>query len=137
MSIEQLSFELPGLLDEINDLLIGCIEEKGLELCIDLAPEATRSFIGDPLRLKQILINLLGNAVKFSPQGSLQLGCRLAGTSGEQAELHFWIKDEGIGIAPEQQTALFSAFSQADSSTTRRYGGSGLGLAISKRAWSN
>ena len=133
MSIEQLSFELPGLLDEINDLLIGRIEEKGLELCIDLAPEATRSFIGDPLRLKQVLINLLGNAVKFSPQGSLQLGCRLAGTSGEQAELHFWIKDEGIGIAPEQQTALFSAFSQADSSTTRRYGGSGLGLAISKR----
>ena len=133
LSIEQLAFELPALLDEINDLLIGRIEEKGLELCIDLAPEATRSFIGDPLRLKQVIINLLGNAIKFSPQGSLQLGCRLDSASPEHAELHFWVKDEGIGIAAEQQEALFSAFSQADSSTTRRYGGSGLGLVISKR----
>jgi hydrogenase maturation protease len=133
LSIEQLNFELPSLLDEINDLLISRIEEKGLELCIDLAPEVTRSFVGDPLRLKQVLINLLGNAIKFSPQGGLQLGCALASTNGEQAELHFWVRDEGIGIAPEQQESLFSAFSQADSSTTRRYGGSGLGLVISKR----
>ncbi|MFN4340815.1 MAG: hydrogenase maturation protease [Azonexus sp.] len=133
LHIEQLNFELPSLLDEINDLLISRIEEKGLELSIDLAPEATRSFVGDPLRLKQVVINLLGNAIKFSARGCLQLACRLAGISGEQAELHFWIKDEGIGIAPEQQATLFSAFSQGDASTTRRYGGSGLGLAISKR----
>ena len=133
LSIEKLAFELPTLLDEINDLLIGRIEEKGLELCIDLAPEATRSFVGDPLRLKQVIINLLGNAIKFSPQGSLQLGCRLDSASADLAELHFWVKDEGIGIAAAQQDALFSAFSQADSSTTRRYGGSGLGLVISKR----
>lgn len=133
LSIEQLKFELPMLLDDINDLLIGHIEEKGLELCIDLAPEVTRSFVGDPLRIKQILINLLGNAIKFSPAGNLCLGCRLESGTTEQALLHFSVTDEGIGISPEQQEVLFTAFSQADSSTTRRYGGSGLGLVICKR----
>ncbi len=133
LSIEKLKFDLPAMLDEITDLLIGRIEEKGLELCIDIAPEATRSFIGDPLRLKQVIINLLGNAIKFSPQGSLRVGCTVESSTAEQAELHFFVQDEGIGISPEQQEVLFSAFSQADSSTTRRYGGSGLGLVISKR----
>jgi len=133
LSIEQLNFELPMLLDDINDLLIGHVEEKGLELCIDLAPEVTRSFVGDPLRIKQILINLLGNAIKFSPAGNLRLGCRLESSTAEQAVLHFSVSDEGIGITPEQQEVLFTAFSQADSSTTRRYGGSGLGLVICKR----
>jgi hydrogenase maturation protease len=133
LSIEQLTFELPILLDDINDLLIGQIEDKGLELCIDLTPEVTRSFVGDPLRIKQILINLLGNAIKFSSAGNLRLGCQLESSTATQAVLHFSVSDQGIGISPEQQGALFTAFSQADSSTTRRYGGSGLGLVICKR----
>ncbi|MBS1140898.1 MAG: Peptidase hydrogen uptake protein [Proteobacteria bacterium] len=133
LSIEKLSFELPSLLEEISDLLLGRIEEKNLELCVDIATEATRSFVGDPLRLKQVIINLLGNAIKFSEKGSVRLGCTLESADNASSLLHFSVSDEGIGISPEQQAALFSAFSQADSSTTRRFGGSGLGLVISKR----
>ncbi len=133
MSIEQLTFDLTTLVEEIGDLLIERIEEKGLELTVDLAAEVGREFVGDPLRLKQVIINLLGNAIKFSEKGCLHLACRLATARDGVAELHFSVSDEGIGIAPEEQEKLFSAFSQADSSTTRRFGGSGLGLAISKR----
>ncbi|UCV29783.1 hydrogenase maturation protease [Ferribacterium limneticum] len=133
LSIEKLSFELPVLLEEISDLLIGRIEEKNLELCVDIAAEATRSFVGDPLRLKQIIINLLGNAIKFSDKGSILLGCSLESTERSGSLLHFSVTDEGIGISQAQQDMLFSAFSQADTSTTRRFGGSGLGLVISKR----
>lgn len=133
LSIEKLSFELPSLLEEISDLLIGRIEEKNLELCVDIAAEASRSFVGDPLRLKQVIINLLGNAIKFSDRGSVRLGCRIDSTDHNSISLHFSVSDEGIGISEEQQNALFSAFSQADTSTTRRFGGSGLGLVISKR----
>ena len=133
LSIEKLSFELPALLEEISDLLIGRIEEKNLELCVDIAAEATRSFVGDPLRLKQIIINLLGNAIKFSDKGSILLGCSLESTERSGSLLHFSVTDEGIGISQAQQEMLFSAFSQADTSTTRRFGGSGLGLVISKR----
>ncbi len=133
LSIEKLSFELPSLLEEISDLLIGRIEEKNLELCVDIAAEASRSFVGDPLRLKQIIINLLGNAIKFSDKGSILLGCALESSDCASTLLHFSVSDEGIGISQAQQEMLFSAFSQADTSTTRRFGGSGLGLVISKR----
>ncbi|MBS1143771.1 MAG: Peptidase hydrogen uptake protein [Proteobacteria bacterium] len=131
LDIEQVAFDLPSLLDEITDLLIERIEEKGLELCVDLAPDVAGSFVGDPLRLKQVIINLLGNAIKFSEKGTLRLCCEPSSDGAKG--LHFSVSDEGIGISPEEQGMLFSAFSQADTSTTRRYGGSGLGLAISKR----
>ncbi len=133
LSIEQVSFALPDLLEEITNLLIDRIEEKGLEFCIDIAPEAARHFVGDPLRLKQIIINLLGNAIKFSTRGTLQLACHLESGDDGIDRLHISVSDEGIGISPAEQETLFSAFTQADTSTTRRYGGSGLGLAISKR----
>jgi len=133
LTLEQVPFALPDLVDEITDLLIERIEEKGLELCLDLAPEVPTSFVGDPLRLKQIIINLLGNAIKFSEKGTLTLGCRLESAGHGLARLHFCVRDEGIGISPAEQATLFSAFSQADTSTTRRYGGSGLGLVISRR----
>ncbi len=133
MSVEQVAFDMAVLLEEVSDLMIGRIEEKGLELIVDLAPDAGRAFVGDPLRLKQVILNLLGNAIKFSDKGDLRLNCRLLDVRDGLAELHFSVSDEGIGISPEQQAALFSAFTQADSSTSRRFGGSGLGLAISRR----
>ncbi|WP_310493518.1 hydrogenase maturation protease [Dechloromonas sp.] len=133
LDIEQVPFDLPDLIDEITDLLIERIEDKGLELCVDIGPEVPGSFIGDPLRLKQIIINLLGNAIKFSEKGTLRLECRLESGDDELSRLHFSVGDEGIGISPAEQDILFSAFSQADTSTTRRYGGSGLGLVISRR----
>ena len=133
LSIEKLSFDLTALTEEISDLLIERIEEKGLELCLDLAPDVVQTFIGDPLRLKQVIINLLGNAIKFSEKGCLRLACSLRSSRDKVAELHFQVSDEGIGISPAEQELLFAAFSQADTSTTRRYGGSGLGLAISRR----
>lgn len=133
LEIAQVPFALPALIEEITDLLIERIEEKGLELCIDIGPDVPDSFVGDPLRLKQIIINLLGNAIKFSEKGTLTLGCTLESSSDGVARLHFSVRDKGIGIAPAEQELLFSAFSQADTSTTRRYGGSGLGLVISRR----
>ncbi len=133
LSIERTPFDLPLLLDEITDLLIGRIEEKGLELCIDLPNAVSGSFVGDPLRLKQVLINLIGNAIKFSEKGEVRIACALEESLGQESTLHFSVTDEGIGISREEQEALFSAFTQADTSTTRRYGGSGLGLVISKR----
>jgi len=133
LDIEQVPFELSALIDEITDLLIERIEDKGLELCVDIGPEVPGSFIGDPLRLKQVIINLLGNAIKFSEKGTLRLECRLESGDHEPPRLRFSVGDEGIGISPDEQDILFSAFSQADTSTTRRYGGSGLGLVISRR----
>ncbi|NTV71666.1 MAG: hydrogenase maturation protease [Azonexaceae bacterium] len=133
LEIEQVPFNLPAVIDEITDLLIERIEDKGLELCVDIGPDVPGSFFGDPLRLKQVIINLLGNAIKFSEKGTLRLECRLESGDDKLSRLRFSVCDEGIGISPAEQGMLFSAFSQADTSTTRRYGGSGLGLVISRR----
>ncbi|MCK6390346.1 MAG: hydrogenase maturation protease [Azonexus sp.] len=133
LQVEKLPVQLSGLISEVSDLLIGRIEERGLMLRVDLAPETAGNFQSDPLRIKQVLINLLGNAIKFSERGTLQLRCTLESSAWHAPELHFQVIDQGIGISPKQREHLFSAFSQADTSTTRRYGGSGLGLAISKR----
>jgi hypothetical protein len=88
--------------------------------------------VGDPLRLGQILVNLGNNAVKFTEQGEVVIGIEQTGRGRQGIELHFWVRDTGIGMTPEQCAKLFQPFSQADSSTTRRYGGTGLGLAISR-----
>ncbi len=133
LRVEKLPVKLSALVSEVSDLLIGRIEERGLMLRVDLAPETAGNFLADPLRLKQVLINLLGNAIKFSEHGTLQLRCTLESSAWHPPELHFQVIDQGIGISSSQREHLFSAFSQADTSTTRRFGGSGLGLAISKR----
>ena len=133
LSLEAASFGLPELLEEICELMASQTEAKGLELLLDLDLGACHRFIGDPTRIKQVLINLLGNAVKFSQHGAIAVACRSDKTDSGDALLHFSVTDEGIGIPLEAQSSLFSAFNQADTSTTRRYGGSGLGLAISKR----
>ncbi|MDD2663075.1 MAG: response regulator [Dechloromonas sp.] len=133
LSLERVPFDLEDLLDELTELLATRVEEKGLELCVDLDPSASGEFVGDPLRLKQVLINLLGNAIKFSEHGTLTLAVAQQSLGAGGVVLHFRVSDEGIGISPEQQAALFCPFGQAEGSTTRRYGGSGLGLTISKR----
>ncbi len=135
MSMEQVDFRLEDVLDHVANLIGMKAEDKGLELLFSTADDVPTALVGDPLRLGQILANLGSNAVKFAEQGEIMLGIELAGQQGKpggDVELHFWVKDSGIGMTPEQCQRLFQSFSQADSSTTRRYGGTGLGLAISK-----
>jgi CheY-like chemotaxis protein len=108
-------------------------EEKGLRLSFHLDPTARCHLLGDPLRLGQILLNLVNNAVKFTEQGEVAVAVEMAAPDGAPVRFRFVVRDTGIGVLPAQQLRLFEAFSQADGSTTRRYGGTGLGLAISKK----
>jgi PAS domain S-box-containing protein len=134
LTLEQVRFELGEVLENLVNLIGQNVRDKGLKLCIDQAPEVARiAMLGDPLRLGQILLNFTGNSLKFTEQGSITIRVRLADASPDDVLLRFEIQDTGIGIAPEDQRRLFTAFEQADGSTTRRYGGTGLGLAISKR----
>ncbi|MCZ0963733.1 hybrid sensor histidine kinase/response regulator [Paracoccus benzoatiresistens] len=106
---------------------------KGLELRLDLAPDLPPVLLGDDLRLNQVLLNLLGNAIKFSDRGTVTLSAREAGRQDGQAVIECRVRDTGIGMTPPQQARLFTPFTQADSSTTRRFGGTGLGLTICKQ----
>jgi signal transduction histidine kinase/CheY-like chemotaxis protein len=128
MSFESRPFSLPALLQSVQALLKPKIEEKGLGWRFVTDPRVATHYLGDSLRLRQILLNLAGNAVKFTPQGEVSISvARLA------QGLRFEVRDSGIGIAEEAQGKLFSSFSQVDASTSRRFGGTGLGLAICKR----
>ena len=134
LDIEDVEFRLEDVLDDLANLLGIRAEDKGLELLFDLQPDLPTALIGDPTRLGQILVNLGNNAVKFTDEGG-EVVIR-AGVREEDAQhvlLQFAVSDTGIGLSEEQQRRLFQSFSQADASTTRRYGGTGLGLAISKR----
>ena len=131
--LENVAFSLLQPLEEVAELLAGQAQEKRLELILDLAPDLPQQVYGDPLRLRQIVTNLLSNAVKFTSQGEVTLGVDVVETTQDHATLHFWVRDTGIGFSQELHTALFQPFSQADSSTTRRFGGTGLGLAISRQ----
>jgi PAS domain S-box-containing protein len=134
MSLERIEFRLGGVLENLHSLLDGKAREKGLTLAIEIAPElAGRVLGGDPLRLGQILLNLAGNAIKFTRAGRVVVRARLAGEDGQEATVRFEVADTGIGIAAADRDRLFHAFEQADGSTTRKYGGTGLGLAISRR----
>jgi signal transduction histidine kinase/ActR/RegA family two-component response regulator len=134
LTLEQVNFNLRTVLESLTNLLNQNVTDKGLALRIDVPPEiAERLFMGDPLRLGQVLLNFAGNAVKFTEQGAITVRARLAEESTTNALLRFEVQDTGIGIDPEDQKRLFTAFEQADGSMTRKYGGTGLGLAISKR----
>ncbi len=139
LAIEHIAFDLEELLDKLGGLMGVRAHQKGLELAIRIAPGVPRNLVGDSLRLRQILINLLGNAIKFTHRGQVVLSVERAdiaaadGTDPDQIGLCFAIRDTGIGIPREKLPIIFSSFGQADSSTTRRYGGSGLGLAIASR----
>ncbi|MGZ8245210.1 ATP-binding protein [Methylomagnum sp.] len=127
-------FTLAEVFERLVSLLNPRAQDKGLTLTILLAPDlARRTLRGDPHRLGQVLINLVGNAIKFSHQGEVRVNVAEEGRDADRATLHFAVLDEGIGLSPADQARLFQPFSQADASTTRNHGGTGLGLAISRR----
>ncbi|HKX27284.1 MAG TPA: ATP-binding protein, partial [Blastocatellia bacterium] len=133
LDLDPVNFQLR---DSIDDTLKGmalCAHQKGLELACQISPEIPDALIGDPSRLRQIFVNLIGNAMKFTSQGEVVLRTALRNRRAEEAELHFSITDTGIGIPADKQRLIFDAFSQADGSTTRRFGGTGLGLTISSK----
>ena len=136
LDIEHIDFRLEDVMDNLSNLVGLKAEEKGVELLFDLPPEVPTALVGDPLRLGQILINLGNNAVKFTdPGGEILISVRVieSDDDADWVRLGFSVRDTGIGMTPEQQARLFESFSQADMSTTRKYGGTGLGLAICKR----
>jgi len=132
LEIEQLPFDLDRVLDDLGALLSEKASKKFIELSFDVDDSGTQTFFGDPLRLEQILVNLIGNAIKFSDHGNIRVRVRSESIDADSVRLHFEVIDEGIGLSREQQARLFNAFTQADMSTARRYGGTGLGLAICK-----
>ncbi len=131
--LERVDFDLESLTDKTVETLGVRAHAKGLELAVHLMPDVPRQLGGDPLRLRQILINLIGNAIKFTETGQVLLTVERDPAGDGPGALLFRVSDTGIGIATDKLDAVFSNFTQADSSTTRRYGGSGLGLAIAKR----
>jgi signal transduction histidine kinase/DNA-binding response OmpR family regulator len=133
LDLEMLEFNLYDCVGQTMKTLAVRAHQKGLELAYDADPDVPAQLRGDPGRLRQILVNLVGNAIKFTHLGEVLVTIETRSHDAGNVELHFKVKDTGIGISPEKQGLLFKAFSQADSSTTRKYGGTGLGLAISAR----
>jgi PAS domain S-box-containing protein len=133
LEMEEVPFKLDEVLDNMGSLMAMKAQEKGLEVLFDTQPDVPRGLVGDPLRLGQVLLNLAGNAVKFTEEGEIVIRTRLVKTTDDQVELEFRVEDSGIGMTEEQCNKLFQSFSQADASTTRKYGGTGLGLAICKQ----
>jgi PAS domain S-box-containing protein len=134
LTLERIEFPLGSVLENLHNLISQSTTNKGLRLSFDI-PEALSATVlcGDPLRLGQILINLAGNAAKFTAEGFVAVRVEAVEETPDELMLRFEVQDSGIGIAPEDQARLFTSFEQADSSMTRKYGGSGLGLAICKR----
>lgn len=132
ITFEHIRFNLPDEVNEVIKILRYKALEKKLDLSCQIGPDVPDLLIGDPLRLKQVLINLCNNAIKFTKQGYVHICIDLQDVVDNQVRLYFEVQDTGIGISPENQAKLFKSFSQADVSTTRKFGGTGLGLAISK-----
>ena len=131
--MESIDFQLDEVLDSLSTLVTLKAQEKGLEVLFSLEKNVPYSLIGDPLRLGQVLTNLTNNAVKFTEKGEIIVSIRKLNTENEKVELEFSVKDTGIGLTEKQIGKLFQSFSQADSTTTRKFGGTGLGLTISKK----
>jgi len=132
LTLEKIEFRLEDVLDNLASLVGMKAEDKALELLFDTPEDVPTALVGDPMRLGQVLANLGSNAVKFTQSGEIVVGVEKVAEDDAGVELHFRVKDSGIGMTPEQCSRLFQSFSQADTSTTRKYGGTGLGLAISK-----
>ncbi|TAA47158.1 response regulator [Corallincola spongiicola] len=133
LDMETIPFEVIDILDNLSNMVSLIAEQKGLELIFRCHPNVPQALVGDPLRLGQILINLCNNAVKFTSEGEIEVVIQCDNCDQEIAQLHFSVRDTGIGLTQQQQKKLFDTFSQADNSTTRKFGGTGLGLAISRR----
>ncbi len=135
LELEKIDFDLREVMEKTCEILALRAHKKGLELACHLTPDTPERLQGDPLRLRQVLVNLIGNAIKFTEQGEVVLDVRAQPSNNPEqpVELLFEISDTGIGIPQEKQQAIFERFTQVDASTTRQYGGTGLGLNISKR----
>ncbi|MDD5217445.1 MAG: PAS domain S-box protein [Candidatus Omnitrophica bacterium] len=133
LNVEPIPFDLHLAVEEVADMLAVKAQEKGIELIVRCDPEAPRRVIGDVGRIRQILTNLVGNAVKFTDEGHVLINVDCKSKNAEFAEFKFSVEDTGIGIADDHMRNIFDKFTQADASTTRRYGGTGLGLAICKQ----
>jgi signal transduction histidine kinase/CheY-like chemotaxis protein len=133
LDIEAIDFSLEEVLRTAADLFCARAEEKGIELFVDIAREVPQWLVGDPLRVGQVINNLVGNAIKFTAHGEVHVRAEVIESTQEHVSLRFAVRDTGIGLSKEQADRLFQAFVQADSSITRKFGGTGLGLTISKR----
>jgi two-component system sensor histidine kinase/response regulator len=133
LSIEYINFNLWDLLDDINNIYTPQAQAKGIALDFDIANDIPIAICGDPNRLRQIMANLLGNAIKFTDRGQILAKVHVTGEDGPTVSLRFEVHDTGIGVSRDARSRIFEAFSQADNSTTRKYGGTGLGLAISRQ----
>ncbi len=133
LSLEHIEFSLAALFSDVVRSLALRAHQEGLELFWAFAPDVPATVKGDPVRLRQVLVNLVGNAIKFTEAGVVDVAAGVSRREGGELILEVSVRDTGIGIAPGQQAAIFDAFAQADSSTTRQYGGSGLGLTICRR----
>src|SRR5204862_3599489 len=133
IDLEFADFDLRDCLEGPPQTLALRADEKRLELLCEVAPEIPEIVRGDSTRLRQIVVNLVGNAIKFTSEGEVALKVQAERDEKENCVFHFIVSDTGIGIAPEKLKAIFDPFTQADTSTTRRYGGTGLGLTISTR----
>ena len=133
MQMESVDFSLDEVLENVSTVVGVKIHEKELEFLMDTSKDVPLALVGDPLRLGQVLINLCNNAVKFTQEGEIVVSTRVKERDEHSVTLQFSVRDTGIGLTEEQKGKLFQAFSQADTSTTRKYGGTGLGLTISRR----
>ncbi|MGB0722240.1 MAG: response regulator [Gammaproteobacteria bacterium] len=133
LHIEVIEFGIDEVFDNLKNIISMRASEKGLELLFDLAPDVPERLSGDPLRIGQVLNNLASNAIKFTDKGEVVISAHAVRGQGDEVDLRFSVRDNGIGMDEATRRGLFQAFTQADASTTRRYGGTGLGLSISKR----
>ncbi len=133
MSLERVEFNLREILQDLSQIFSVRAEAQGLQFEVDVAPNVPERFIGDPTRMRQIITNLLGNAIKFTEQGSVYVRIECTSVVDQLAELRVLVRDTGVGIAEDKQREIFRAFTQADGSVTRQYGGTGLGLSISQQ----
>ena len=133
LAIEAYAFDLRLTIEDVNEMLAPKIEDRNLELVLRYPPELPRHFVGDSGRIRQVMTNLVGNAVKFTPSGSIVIEVACESRDAARAAMRISVHDTGPGISPEKLGSVFEKFSQADGSTTRKYGGTGLGLAIAKQ----
>ena len=133
LELEEIDFDLNDIIEKATEVIAIRAHEKGLELTSHVMSDVPTDLVGDPTRLRQVLLNLLGNAIKFTERGEVVLRVQREPDAGEQSLLRFSVSDTGIGIPPDKVETIFERFTQVDSSTTRRYGGTGLGLTISRR----
>lgn len=133
VELENINFELKRIVFDLKEMFEGAVKEKGLTFHIDYDSRIPEKLTGDPVRLNQVLTNLVSNAIKFTHHGGISVNCRLQQRTEQKSRILFQVLDTGIGIPLNKQEEIFNSFTQADSATTRKYGGSGLGLSISRR----